>query len=150
MGACHNVDICVRTISSMRVFVFTLLMVAGFGSVHAIDLSPSHQLLLDSQRALRDRIPPLDGEYLDILRGLEDQANVELLTHRDTQWKAVAQAMRELAVGDRVELVDSVRLYPLYRVLPDEVMITPRALGHWHVARKTFLEMVRTIARRGK
>lgn len=109
----------------MKVFFVTLLLLAGdcsFGS---------------------DQLPPLDPDYLEILNQLERQKNLQLFTHHDTQWKAVAQTMLELPVDDRVELLDTVKRYPLFRSLPPTVAISPRTLGHRNIARSVFLEMVR-------
>ena len=91
---------------------------------------------------------PLDPEYVKILTEFEQQNNLTLLSHRDLQWKSVAQVMQEVNVEDRINLIENVRRHPLYRRLPPTVAITPHALGHWNSARIIFLKAVRQIAKK--
>lgn len=153
-----------------RTILFLSLISAG-GKPLAPDLNPivltsEQQLLLESQQAiekgelgvkidadmrpLQDTLEemarqdePLDPEYLAILEELEDRKNHHLYHHRDTQWKAVAQAMRHISVQDRIELIESVRKFPLYRRMPASAAIQVRALGHWNIARSIFLNAIK-------
>lgn len=88
---------------------------------------------------------PLDPEYVEILKEFEQSNNLNLLSHRDLQWKSVAQVMQEINVEDRIELIEHVRRHPLYRRLPPTVAISPHALSHWNSARTIFLQSVKNI-----
>ena len=90
---------------------------------------------------------PLDPEYIEILKEFEKNNNLTLLSHRDLQWKSVAQVMQEINVEDRIELIENVRRYPLYRSLPPTVAISPRALTQWSSARKIFIKAVKQVAK---
>ena len=121
--------------------------------------------LIESQRDLRDNdvstdeekqllsetlkdMPwdvPYDPEYVAILEEIDRKHSLYKLSHRDVQWKVVAQVMRTLSNEDRVELIRNVRRYPLHRQLPPTAAITSRELGHWQIARSQFLNTIKEV-----
>ena len=88
---------------------------------------------------------PLDPEYVEILKEFEQNNNLTLLSHRDLQWKSVAEVMQGINVEDRIELIENVRRHPLYRSLPPTIAISPRALTQWSSARAIFLKAVKNL-----
>ena len=85
----------------------------------------------------------IDPEYAQILSDIDRKHSLYKLTHRDLQWRMVAEVMKELDNDDRVELVKNVRRHPLHRRLPATIAISPRALNNWQVARSMFLDAIK-------
>ena len=148
----------------MKVLIFTSLILVGAGGIpldKSVVTLPEVQTkfiatlkdLYDVklEQTLAEITPyvnePLDPEYVEILKEFERSNNLTLLSHRDLQWKSVAQTMQEINVEDRIELIENVRRHPLYRRLPPTVAISPQALGHWNKARVIFLKAVKKITK---
>ena len=93
---------------------------------------------------------PLDPEYVEILKEFEKNNNLNMLTHRDLQWKSVGQVMLEINVEERITLIETVRRFPLYRRLPPTVAISPLSLSNWNKARTVFLGLVKDAPKRAR
>ena len=146
----------------MKVLLITSFFLVGAGG---IPLDQSHLTLPEVQtkfiatlkdlydKKLEDTLAeiqpyinePLDPEYIEILREFETNNNLSLLSHRDLQWKSVAQVMQGVDVEARIDLIENVRRHPLYRRLPPTVAISPQALVNWNSARTIFLETVKNV-----
>ena len=96
---------------------------------------------------LRRNITDYDPEYAQILSDIDRRHSLYKLTHRDLQWHTVAKIMQNLNNDDRVELIKNVRRYPLHRRLPATIAISPHALGHWHLAKKMFLNSIKKMGK---
>lgn len=87
----------------------------------------------------------IDPEYVEILVEIDRKHSLYKLTHRDLQWKSVAEVMHSLDNDSRVELIKNVRRYPLHTRLPATVAISPDDLNNWQAAKDTFLERVKDV-----
>lgn len=145
----------------MKVLFITSFFLVGAGG---IPLDQSHLTLPEVQtkfiatlkdlydKKLQDTLAeiqpyinePLDPEYVEILKEFEKSHNLNLLSHRDLQWKSVAQVMQSVGIEERIDLIENVRRHPLYRRLPPTVAISPQALVNWNSARTIFLETIKT------
>lgn len=87
---------------------------------------------------------PIDPEYQSILDEFLAHHKSFKASHRDTQWQAVAIAMKDIPnVEERLALMRHTRTYPFWRMLPPTVAISPTDLTNWNIARRYFYNMVR-------
>lgn len=140
----------------------SMILLIGAGGRPLDQPDKDHQLLVESQRDIREKqntpdaiandlvnhhIYDYDPEYAQILAEIDRRHSLYKLTHRDLQWQTVAEVMQKLTNDERVELITHVRRYPLHRRLPATIAITPQALNRWQMCRKLFLDRVKAGGR---
>lgn len=146
---------------TLVILLLTVIVSSPIISAGGKPLAPDTALLIQSQKAIRDKldkqtnpdaivndllnanVDDYDPEYAQILSDIDRRHSLYKLTHRDVQWQVVALTMQSLDNDDRVELVKNVRRNPLHRRLPATAAMSPKALGHWQTARTAFLRAVK-------
>ena len=126
----------------MKYFVFTFLLAAG--GMPLKEANKIYRDALDIKLVFDGIQEPYDPEYQAILDDYDRRKESFKLSHRDLQWHTVAKVMRDIDdVEERLELINTTHSYPLWRMLPATIAITPRALYNWNTARHLFLKALR-------
>lgn len=84
---------------------------------------------------------PLDPEYEAIVEEYDRRKEIFTMSHRDLQWHCVAVTLRGIDLVEyRLALIETVHKFPLWKMLPATVAISPKTLKNWNKARALFLE----------